>query len=101
MGRSRTQETVLRPEVRLPAAHPATKQLLREARDRDVSLAQHIHDLLIARQAAIEGRDYRQALWTPGEPELQTPATPAQNELDAPQGAASAAAAWKRRRSGG
>jgi hypothetical protein len=50
MGRSKTDAEVLRPEVRLLKDHPATRRLLREARERDVSLAQHIHDLLIARE---------------------------------------------------
>ena len=56
MGRSKTDAEVLRPEVRLLKDHAATRRLLREARARDVSLAQHIHDLLVAREAALNGQ---------------------------------------------
>src|SRR5437867_8589593 len=67
MGRSKTDAEVLRPEVRLLKDHAATRRLLREARARDVSLAQHIHDLLVAREAALNGQDYNRLLWVPSE----------------------------------
>ena len=63
MGRSKTDAEVLRPEVRLLKDHAATRRLLREARARDVSLAQHIHDLLVAREAALNGASAAAAAW--------------------------------------
>ena len=101
MGRSKTDAEVLRPEVRLLKDHAATRRLLREARARDVSLAQHIHDLLVAREAALNGQEYNRLLWVPSEP-LAPPDTPL---VDAPapeaRGASAAAAAWLKRRSSG
>ena len=100
MGRSKTDAEVLRPEVRLLKDHAATRRLLREARARDVSLAQHIHDLLVAREAALNGQEYNRLLWVPSE----SPA-PQDNLVDAPapeaRGASAAAAAWLKRRSSG
>ena len=101
MGRSKTDAEVLRPEVRLLKDHAATRRLLREARARDVSLAQHIHDLLAAREAALNGQEYNRLLWVPSEP----PAPQDMPLLDAPapeaRGASAAAAAWLKRRSSG
>jgi hypothetical protein len=101
MGRSKTDAEVLRPEVRLLKDHAATRRLLREARARDVSLAQHIHDLLVAREAALNGQEYNRLLWVPSEspvpqdsPLMDTPAPEA-------RGASAAAAAWLKRRSSG
>ena len=92
---------MLRPEVRLLKDHPATRRLLREARERDVSLAQHIHDLLVAREAALSGQEYNRLLWVPSE----QPASQDDRLLDAPtpeaRGASAAAAAWLKRRSSG
>ena len=47
VGRPRKQ--TLRVELRLNASDPATKALLLEAAGRDITLQQHITDLLIAR----------------------------------------------------
>src|SRR6266540_4293525 len=99
MGRFKTEAAVLRPEVRLLKEHAATKRLVCEARARDVSLAQHIHDLLIAREAALSGQEYNHLLWVPS-----APPAPEEDRLgDAPtpeaRGASAAAAAWLKRRS--
>src|SRR3954451_18989718 len=80
MGRSKTDAEGLRPEVRLLKDHAATRRLLREARARDVSLAQHIHDLLVAREAALNGQEYNRLLWVPSEP----PAPEDDRLVDAP-----------------
>jgi hypothetical protein len=86
--------------ARLLKDHAATRRLLREARARDTSRAQHIHDLLVAREAALNGQEYNRLLWVPSEP----PA-PQDNLVDAPapeaRGASAAAAAWLKRRSSG
>ena len=99
MGRSKTEAEVLRPEVRLLKDHAATRRLLREARERDVSLAQHIHDLLVAREAAMGGQEYNRLLWVPSE--QPTPQEDRLVDAPAPQarGASAAAAAWLKRRS--
>jgi hypothetical protein len=102
MGRQNKTEEVLRPEVRLLKSHPAARRLLDEARRRDVSLAQHIHDLLIAREAALTGQDYDRLLWVPvSQATAPAPTVPeAPDEPAAPAPAAAAAAAWLRKRTG-
>lgn len=97
MGRQNKKEEVLRPEVRLLKSHPAARRLLDEARRRDVSLAQHIHDLLIAREAALTGQDYDRLLWVPIEREA-TPTTPAEDSAAPAPAAGAAASIWLKRR---
>lgn len=101
MGRSKTEVEVLRTEVRLLKGHAATRRLLREAHERDVSLAQHIHDLLIAREAALNGQEYNRLLWVPSAPSAHQAERAAEAPAPEARGATAAAAAWLKRRSSG
>lgn len=64
MGRSKTDAEICRPEVRLLKDHAATRRLLaRGACARCV--APRTSNLLVAREAALNGRDYNRLLWVP------------------------------------
>ncbi len=65
-------------------------ELEAEATAREVSLQQHMFDILKARSLARQGKDYNELLWIP----RQAEATP-ESKAEQPKGAAGAAAdAW-------
>lgn len=71
---------------------PALDELRAEAAARNVTLQQHIYDILRARYLARQGQSYLALLWTPTDPAVQPSVdTP---PPDPPDAAASAAAAW-------
>jgi hypothetical protein len=66
---------------------PTLAELEAEAAARDVSVQQHIYDILKARWLARRGRSFEELLWTPGAPAAVV-------ETPAPSIASAAASAW-------
>lgn len=67
-------------------------ELRAEAAARNVSLQQHIYDVLRARYLARHGESYMQLLWTPTDPAVQPTAAPSETPPTDPAG--EAASAW-------
>ena len=97
----RRDPNVLYIELSLPRSHPVARRIVREAADRDVTVHQHIKDLLVAREKALNGENYADLVaWLPPAPAAPR-ATPPLADPTPPKeapGAASAAAFWARQR---
>jgi hypothetical protein len=58
--------------LRLDPNHPMVKELFAEAKERSVSVQQHIFDLLQARHLARHGKSLSTLLWVPSESRAPT-----------------------------
>lgn len=98
--RTRAGRPLARVELSLFADSRMYTELLAEATLRNRSVAEHIEDLLIKRDAVRHGSDYDGASWLPGQGAQAAPgATKAAEPVIEPEdkGAAASAGVWRNR----